>query len=49
MIDRNALGSGAGFDGPAILTQLDTTTLVAPGWRATVHASGAILLTRQGA
>jgi N-methylhydantoinase A len=44
--DRAALGAGASFDGPAIVTQLDTTTLVAPGWRATVHASGALLLER---
>jgi N-methylhydantoinase A len=44
--DRATLGAGASFDGPAIVTQLDTTTLVAPGWRATVHASGALLLER---
>jgi len=47
--ERQALGAGDWFDGPAIVTQLDTTTLVAPGWRATVAASGALLLRRTAA
>ncbi|HET6182248.1 MAG TPA: hydantoinase/oxoprolinase family protein [Acetobacteraceae bacterium] len=42
---RDALGAGDGFAGPAIVTQLDATTIVPPGWRGTVHPSGAILLT----
>ncbi|MEI4473928.1 hydantoinase/oxoprolinase family protein [Frigidibacter sp. MR17.24] len=46
VIDRASLGAGAGFEGPAILTQLDTTTVVPPGWRGDMHASGALLLTR---
>lgn len=46
LVDRAALGAGATFAGPAILTQLDTTTLVPPGWTGHVHESGAILLTR---
>uniref|UniRef100_UPI0018DEF4A5 hydantoinase/oxoprolinase family protein n=1 Tax=Neoroseomonas rubea TaxID=2748666 RepID=UPI0018DEF4A5 len=45
--DRARLGAGAGFAGPAIVTQLDATTLVAPGWRAAMHPSGALLLTRE--
>lgn len=45
VVDRSTLGSGATFKGPMILTQLDTTTLVAPGWSGTVHGSGALLLT----
>jgi len=50
VVDRSTLGAGATFQGPMILTQLDTTTLVAPGWSGTVHGSGALLLTRkQGA
>ncbi|MDP2086983.1 MAG: hydantoinase/oxoprolinase family protein, partial [Gemmobacter sp.] len=44
--DRAAMGAGASFAGPAIITQLDTTTLVAPGWGGTVHPSGAIILNR---
>lgn len=46
VIDRAKLGAGASFVGPLILTQLDTTTYVAPGWRGEVHPSGGILLTR---
>ncbi len=46
LIDRAALGAGATFDGPVILSQLDTTTLVPPGWSGSVHESGAIILTR---
>jgi len=42
--DRSRLGVGAEFAGPAIVVQLDATTLVPPGWRARVHASGALLL-----
>ncbi|MBP1842700.1 N-methylhydantoinase A [Rhizobium petrolearium] len=45
VVDRGTLGAGATFKGPMILTQLDTTTLVAPGWTGTVHPSGALLLT----
>ena len=43
---RATLGAGATLAGPAIVTQLDTTTLVAPGWSATVHPSGALILER---
>ncbi len=46
LVDRAGLGSGGTFEGPVILTQLDTTTLVPPGWRGSVHQSGAIILTR---
>jgi len=47
VVDRSTLGAGAAFEGPMILTQLDTTTLVAPGWTGAVHPSGALLLTRK--
>lgn len=47
VVDRATLGAGASFAGPMILTQLDTTTLVAPGWSGIVHKTGAILLTRE--
>jgi N-methylhydantoinase A len=46
LVDRAGLGAGASFQGPLILTQLDTTTFVAPGWTGTVHETGAIILTR---
>ncbi len=44
--DRAALGAGAWLQGPAILTQLDSTTLVPPGWSAEVDRSGTIRLRR---
>lgn len=47
VVDRAMLGAGVRFEGPMILTQLDTTTLVAPGWSGTVHISGALLLTHE--
>ncbi|MEC9243838.1 MAG: hydantoinase/oxoprolinase family protein [Pseudomonadota bacterium] len=47
LIDRNTIGVGTRFDGPVILTQLDTTILVPPGWTGEAHAVGAIILTRQ--
>jgi N-methylhydantoinase A len=43
--DRASLGAGDAFDGPAIVTQLDATTLVRAGWRAEVEATGALFLT----
>lgn len=49
VLDRANLGAGAAFAGPVILTQLDTTTFVAAGWRGIVHASGGIILTKDTA
>jgi N-methylhydantoinase A len=46
LYDRAALGAGDTIEGPAIVSQLDATTLVLPGWTGEVHPSGAILLTR---
>lgn len=46
VFDRATLGAGDSFGGPAIVTQLDATTLVAPGWQAEVLASGALMLRR---
>jgi N-methylhydantoinase A len=46
---RAMLGVGQRLAGPAILVQLDATTLVQPRWSAEVLASGAVLLTRDGA
>jgi N-methylhydantoinase A len=47
VLEREALGAGDSFAGPAIVTQLDATTVVLPRWQASVHASGAILLTAE--
>jgi len=46
LYDRATLGAGDTLKGPAIVAQLDATTLVAPGWTGEVHPSGAILLGR---
>ena len=43
---RDTLGAGCCFDGPAIITQLDATTLVPPGWRVAVDPSGSLLLRK---
>lgn len=42
---REELGAGQRLEGPAIVEQLDTTTLVPPGCRAVVHATGALIIT----
>jgi N-methylhydantoinase A len=44
--DRAALGAGDRLAGPAIVTQLDATTLVPRGWHAEALGSGALLLRR---
>jgi hypothetical protein len=43
-------GSGAGnvVPGPAIVTEMDSTTLVLPGHVASVHPSGSLLITPDG-
>jgi N-methylhydantoinase A len=43
---RDDLGAGDRFDGPAIVTQLDTTTLVPPGWSAAAHETGTLILKK---
>jgi N-methylhydantoinase A len=43
--DRAKLGPGAAFDGPAIVTEFDSTTVVLPGHRASVDAGFNILIT----
>src|SRR5262249_58663884 len=44
--DRAALKAGDAFDGPAIIEQDDTTTLLMPGWRAHVDGLGNLVLER---
>ena len=44
LYDRGGLGAGDRIVGPAIVTQLDTTTLVPPGWTVVVDGSGALVL-----
>lgn len=47
VVDRMTLGAGVVLNGPVILSQLDTTILIAKGWLGTVQPTGAILLTRK--
>jgi len=44
IFDRLSLPVGYTFQGPAVLEQPDTTTLVEPGWRGTVLETGNIML-----
>ncbi len=48
LYDRAALGSGAGFDGPAMIREATGTVVVEPGWQARVDAQGNLILTRAG-
>jgi len=42
--DRATLRAGHVITGPAIVTEMDSTTLVLPGHAATVHPSGSLLI-----
>ena len=42
--DRYRLGAGAVLDGPAVVEELDSTTVVHPGYRATVDRYGNLLV-----
>ena len=44
LLDRHGLPAGSVTEGPALLLQADSTTFVEPGYRATVHPTGNILL-----
>jgi N-methylhydantoinase A len=46
--DRAQLAPGAVIDGPAIVEQADTTTLIEPGWRGEIARDGSLVLTRTG-
>jgi N-methylhydantoinase A/oxoprolinase/acetone carboxylase beta subunit len=41
------LAVGASFAGPAIVEQFDATSVVPPGWRATVDRYGSLILERR--
>jgi N-methylhydantoinase A len=47
MYDRTKLRPGVSLDGPAVVFQYDTTTLIPPGWQAEVDSFGNLLLTNQ--
>lgn len=44
---RDRLPVDTPFDGPAIVLQTDTTTVVPPGWSAVAEAAGNLVLTRK--
>jgi N-methylhydantoinase A len=41
---RAVLAAGQRVAGPAVIEELDSTTVVPPGWTAEVHASGCLVL-----
>ncbi|MFC4249412.1 hydantoinase/oxoprolinase family protein [Natribaculum luteum] len=45
--DRDRLESGATVDGPAILEQAESTTVVPPAWSGDVLADGTLVMTRE--
>ncbi len=47
LYDRANLAPGARLDGPAMIVENETSTLVAPGWRACLDRHGNIELTRR--
>lgn len=44
LYERDRLGAGNAFAGPAVVYQYDTTTLVPPGWAARVDGRGNLIL-----
>jgi N-methylhydantoinase A len=48
VVSRATLGAGDEVRGPAILNQMDTTTLIPPGWQASLAPSGALILRHTG-
>jgi len=47
VVDRAALAPGDVVDGPAVLEQLDATTVLPPGWRAVVDDLGNLRVARR--
>jgi N-methylhydantoinase A len=47
--ERTSLGQGRRIAGPAIITEDETSTLVSPGWTATLNAQNCIELTHEAA
>jgi N-methylhydantoinase A len=45
--ERANLAPGAGFSGPAIIVEAETSTIVGAGWRGRVTAEYYIELTRE--
>ncbi len=43
---RSDLGAGATFDGPAVVEERETTSVIRPGWRVEVATDGSLIATR---
>jgi len=43
---RRELARDQSIGGPAIIEERETTIIILPGWRATVHATGCIMATK---
>ena len=48
-IDRRSLATDSHIEGPAVIVEKTSTTLVPPGWRLALDASGNLRLSRVGA
>ncbi|MBV9169045.1 MAG: hydantoinase/oxoprolinase family protein, partial [Chloroflexi bacterium] len=48
ILDRRLLAPEQAFDGPAVVEEHDSTTLVQPGWRGRVDPVGNLLIERMG-
>jgi N-methylhydantoinase A len=46
VFERDNLAVARRIDGPAIVNQMDTTTLIPDGWHARTSASGALIVAR---
>jgi N-methylhydantoinase A len=44
---REALGAGATVEGPAIVEERETTTVIRPGWTMTVAGDGSLVAVRE--
>jgi len=45
---RADLGAGARFDGPAVVEERETTSVIRPGWSVEVAPDGSLIATRHG-
>jgi N-methylhydantoinase A len=43
---RADLGAGARFDGPAVVEERETTSVIRPGWSVEVADDGSLIATR---
>lgn len=46
VFDRASLGAGATFDGPAIVEERETTSVIRPGWSVEVSTDGSLIARR---